>query len=87
LGISLDLKRVKNIIKSITLRVIILVGVTIAHKLALVRLPVILLKGLKLNSVALRPIVIEFKGSNYLGAYCFRVILMAGDYCSALGII
>ena len=64
LSMLLDLGRAEDI-KGATLRAIILVGVTITRRLALVRLPVILLKGLKLNSMALRLIVIEFRGSSY----------------------
>ena len=86
MGILLDSGKVEDT-KGTTLRVIILAGIIIARRLALVRLPVILLEGLKLNSVALRLIIIEFKGGGCLGGYYFRVILMVGDYYSALGII
>jgi hypothetical protein len=44
--------------KGATLRVIVLVGVIIARRLSLVRLPVILEKGLRLNLLILRPLVI-----------------------------
>ena len=86
LGIFSDLKRAEDTEGTI-LKAIILISIAITHKLALVRLPVILLKGLRLNLVALRLIVIEFRGSGCLGECYFRVILMVGDYYSALGII
>ena len=85
-GISSDLGKAENTEGAI-LRAIVLAGVAIARRLALVRLPVILLKGLRLNSVALRLIVIEFRRGGCLGGCCFRVISMAGDYCSAPDII
>jgi len=64
LGILLDLGRAEDI-KGITLRAIILAGIAITRRLALVRLLIILLKGLRLNLVVLRPIIIEFRGSSY----------------------
>ena len=69
------------------LRAIILAGVIIARRLSLVRLPAILLKGLRVDLVALRFNVIELKGSGRLGGCYFGVILVVGDYCSALGTI
>ena len=82
----LDLRRAENT-KGTILRAIILVGIAIARRLALVKSPVILLKELKLNSVALRLIIIEFRGGGYLRGCCFGVILIAGDCYSALGTI
>ena len=64
LGILLDLGRAEDI-KGIILRVIVLISVISVYILALVRLLIILLKGLRLNLVVLRPIIIEFRGSSY----------------------
>ena len=81
-----DLKKVKDT-KGIILRAIVLVSVAITRRLALVKSLVILLKGLRLNLVALGFIIIEFISSSCLGGCCFRVILIIGDYYSALSTI
>ena len=65
----------------------VLAGVAIARRLSLVKSPVILVKGLRFYLVALGFTIIELKGSGRLGGCYFRLILMAGDYCSTLGTI
>ena len=59
-----DLKKAEDI-KGVILKAIILVGIVIVRRLAFIKLLVILLKGLRLNLVVLRPIIIKFRGSSY----------------------
>ena len=82
----MDSTKVKNT-KGVILKTIILIGIIIKYKLSLIKSPIILLKGLRLYLIALRFNIIELKSSSRLGGYCFRVILIVGDYYSTLNTI